>query len=216
MSGGGRGLSSSGARLRSMWWTLFAAVVMLVGATGCTAYVGVQPTATATVTQVVAAPATAVSPPVSQRPTAAAPPSRHAEDGCIDPSIQLPSFVSPDACRGVVTAGSRLKEFTTPSGNISCDMTPGGVTCHARETTMIADMDNPQGDGVCDGYSLEDEARMLCHSDDWDDARTMTLAYGQQAAVSAYVCRAEEVGVTCWSGLTGHGFFLSKGRYASW
>lgn len=150
----------------------------------------------------------------ASEPAATAPQSSP-EAGCVTSGIHLPSFVSGEACRRVEMAPYARKEFKTPSGNISCAMERDSVDCVARETRLTADTYQPEGDGYCVGYRLNDEVALNCGSFPID-IRGVEVQYGQAVNVGQFRCTVEEVGVTCWSGLTGHGFFLSKGRYASW
>ena len=183
-----------------------------------------QPQATVTVTAPVPAepssPDTSASPSVAtDQPTPAVEQTQPAEEtaaGCLNPSIVVPSFVSPEACQAAPAAPSTPKEFVTPSGNISCRMDSIEATCSAVETQMIADLDYRKADGVCDGFYLEDQADVACHSDYPDPVSGPTVGYGQDVAVAQFVCSVEQAGVTCWNGRTGHGFFLSKAKYATW
>lgn len=196
-----------------------AAVIALVGCSFEFNPLG-QPKATVTVT----APAEQRSEPV----VTVAPESSPAEDGpadtpaptdpvegCVDPGIRLPAFVPVEACQGVPMADYAPQTFQTPSGNIMCEMERGQAWCGAIETQMIADTHNPEGDGQCDGYVLSTRAEPACHSLPIDVSGP-TMAYGSRVAVGEHVCTVEDTGVTCWNGATGHGFFLSKAKYASW
>ena len=201
-----------------------AALGALIVLAGCTVQFDPlsRPTVTVTAAEPTGASQAGSNPPSaepSQTPVAAsetAQASTPAAAGCVDPTIKLPGFVSPEACQAVEMAPYAAQDFRTPSGNISCQMENGQVWCAAIETQMIADTHNPEGDGICDGYVLNDTARLACHSIPNEEVDGPTVAYGERVGVGEFACTVEDIGVTCWNGLTGHGFFLSKARYASW
>lgn len=141
-------------------------------------------------------------------------------------SVELPAEVDSRACGPVpddAINGGQGEQFITPSGNIACLMGEEDVMCQALDTVMIEDFDNPEGDGQCDGFWLEASVDYLCHSESplWDGRESdpagwPVLNYGDTVAVFQYVCTSENNGLTCWNGETGHGFFLSRSRYAQW
>lgn len=129
-------------------------------------------------------------------------------------------------CAGIpedAISGYRAEQFITPSGNIACSMQDGSVMCEARETIMIEDFHDPEGDGQCNGFSLTDDASHLCHSEpaiwdgfDIDPATWPELSYGDTVFVYEHVCTSEMTGLTCWNSETGHGFSLSRLGYSYW
>ena len=142
------------------------------------------------------------------------------------PGIALPEGIDPKYCANIpedATDGQRAEHFTTPSGNIACDMQEGTVTCEARETSMIADFHNPEGDGQCNGFVLNQTASHMCHSEPtlWDGFYTDPTGwpeqpYGNPVFVFEKVCEVNESGLICWNSETGHGFLLSRANYAQW
>lgn len=140
--------------------------------------------------------------------------------------IELPEDIDPHACGPIpddANKGGRGERFISPSANIACLMQEDGVMCEARDTTMISDLDNPEGDGRCNGFMLNGGANYLCASVpmfwdglDHDAAEWPTMPYGSTVFVSEHVCSSESSGVTCWNSRTGHGFLLSKSRYTHW
>lgn len=141
--------------------------------------------------------------------------------------IETPENIDPRACGPIpegANNGGRGERFISPSGNIACFMKEDGVICEARDTVMIADFDNQEGDGRCNGFNLASTPSTLCASvpilwDGWDYGDPFDwseLSYGETVFVSEYVCSSESSGVTCWNSETGRGFLLSKARYANW
>ncbi|TRY17812.1 hypothetical protein FOJ82_11125 [Tessaracoccus rhinocerotis] len=120
-------------------------------------------------------------------------------------------------------SGGRGERFITPSRNIACLMKEASVTCEAIETAMIPDFQDPEGDGQCNGFRLDNAASVLCHSEpilwdgwDHDPGEWPEMPYGDTVFGYEHVCEVEQSGVSCWNFETGHGFFLSRARYAHW
>lgn len=142
------------------------------------------------------------------------------------PGVELPEGIDSRACGPIpddAINGQRGERFITPSGNIACRMQEGETMCEARDTVMIRDFHNPEGDGWCNGYWLHGAANHLCHSepalwDGWDDNPTdwLQLPYETTVFVFEQVCAVEKSGLTCWNADTGHGFFLSRSHYVDW
>ncbi|MFT3889362.1 MAG: hypothetical protein QM713_14535 [Arachnia sp.] len=161
--------------------------------------------------------------------TVAEPPPAECPEG-----IVLPKGVDPRACGGIpddavesglfweTQDGQPSGLWRAPSGNITCQFTADEVDCGAAESVMKEKTTVPRADGWCSGYALrEGKPKMICGSELmlWDLADRFpakTLEYGESVYIGNRVCAIKKAGLTCWNATTGHGFFLSRSRYASW
>ena len=222
------------------------AVLGVLVSTGCTIQISSGPTLDESATPPVTnSPETTRTPgipagvpteeTVNSRPTQVSEPAYSPESNDVQatdktrlcpPDISLPEGIDPRYCGNIpedATDGQRAEHFTTPSGNIACDMQEESVTCEARETSMIADFHNPEGDGQCNGFVLDQTAAHMCHSEPilWDGFYSDPTGwpeqpYGNPVFVFEKVCEVDESGLICWNSETGHGFFLSRTSYAHW
>jgi hypothetical protein len=112
-----------------------------------------------------------------------------------------------------------LTTFRTPSSNIGCVLLGGIARCDIRQRswsppprpaacTTIVDF----GQGLALGRS--GAARFVCAGDTALDPRAAVLAYGNTSRVGPYSCTSRVSGMTCRNLASGHGYFISRQRYA--
>ena len=112
----------------------------------------------------------------------------------------------------------------SPSGNIGCDLSAHyagcGVLSYRSESTFgqnamgspnwwfdLSSGATPQISGRSEGaFSLDEAFRGAGSS-------PQVVEYGQSVTFGSWVCSSEETGMTCRNTETGHGVFLSSGRY---
>ena len=108
------------------------------------------------------------------------------------------------------------RSFTSPTGNITCQLTRDDAACVIAEHDYPAS-DRPDG---CAGRWLPllevgrsgparlgpCEAGVLAPSGG-------PLAYGTTSVVGRMTCLSRLTGMTCWSGRSGHGFRLARAAY---
>ena len=131
---------------------------------------------------------------------------------------QATSFV-PD---NLVTEKTAM--IVSPSGNIGCDLSAHyagcGVLSYRSDGTYgrdeagspkwwfdLSSGGTPQLAGRSEGAFALDEAFR------GGGSSPQVVEYGQSVTFGSWVCRSEENGMTCRNTETGHGVFLSSGRY---
>ncbi|QGQ21039.1 hypothetical protein GC089_11645 [Cellulomonas sp. JZ18] len=136
-------------------------------------------------------------------------PDAGATDGATATGTAGPTDAATDAAEPV--------SFVLPSGNIGCDMTPGGVECRVGSFTYAA----PQVAG-CEGTTgnvvrLDAQGfAFVCVEDEVPPvaaAGAARLEYGREATVGDWTCASGTDGVTC-TGPGGVGFRLARGDWA--
>lgn len=127
--------------------------------------------------------------------------------------------------------------FTSPSRNIACDVGYGAggyVSCTIEEYSFTAPPSSPEcvaaevawaGQdiavdtdvtvGTCRGDVTMAENAM------WEEEHgggepVRVLQYGDLISQGDIACLSAEDGMTCWNGITGHGFRLSKESQLTW
>ena len=114
--------------------------------------------------------------------------------------------------------------IVSPSGNIGCDLSAhhagcGVLSCRSDGTYGkdeagspkwwfdLSSGGTPQLAGRSEGaFSLDEAFR-------GGGSSPQVVEYGQSVTFGSWVCRSEEIGMTCRNTETGHGVFLSSGRY---
>jgi hypothetical protein len=106
----------------------------------------------------------------------------------------------------------KYKYFHSPSGNIGCALSKGGVRCDIREHSWPtppkpADCDVDYGGGVAVGR--HGPAGYVCAGDTVLNAGG-TLEYGDRISAGSIRCASKTKGMRCVNLDTGDGFFLSR------
>jgi hypothetical protein len=101
--------------------------------------------------------------------------------------------------------------FSTPSGNIGCQVTGKYVRCDIRKrdwkpTPPPRPCELDYGGGIALGAT---HAEFICAGDTALGA-PKTLGYGQTTRRGPFSCDSEPDGITCSHAGNGHGFFLSR------
>ena len=114
--------------------------------------------------------------------------------------------------------------IVSPSGNIGCDLSAHyagcGVLSYRSNGTYgkdeagspkwwfdLSSGGTPQLAGRSEGaFSLDEAFR-------GGGSSPQEVEYGQSVTFGSWVCSSEETGMTCRNTETGHGVFLSSGRY---
>jgi hypothetical protein len=128
----------------------------------------------------------------------------------------------------VLLAIHPLPALKTPSGNISCFVTPGPATLHCslKQAEYATYMENvrcgpPIGlDWV--GFTLpaRTKAQVTCsggilYNPSTQRPRYATVPYGHTWHAGPFDCRSQVTGLGC-SNHTGHGLFISRQTYRLW
>jgi hypothetical protein len=104
--------------------------------------------------------------------------------------------------------------FSTPSKNISCQVSPEFARCDIAEkawkpTAPTEPCELDYGHGI---QLISDGAEFVCAGDTALGARTI-LPYGEEAQRGLIRCTSAAGGVTCSNLESGHGFLISRQRY---
>jgi len=109
-------------------------------------------------------------------------------------------------------AKSKFKFFQSPSHNIGCVISGGGVRCDIRNhqwptppKPSTCDVDYGQGVGV----GRHDKASFVCAGDTTLDPTSPALGYGERIKAKRFRCTSKQKGMRCVNRRNGHGFFLS-------
>lgn len=137
---------------------------------------------------------------------------RSAQGASPAPSSAAPVATS-DAGDGE-PAGERVA-FTSPSGNIVCEMGVDGVVCTIGSFTYAAPP--VSGCSAATGHVLrldDDGAAFVCEDEGIPRIEGATeLAYGGRQTVGGYTCASGTDGVTC-TDASGAGFRLARAQWA--
>lgn len=103
-----------------------------------------------------------------------------------------------------------ITDFSSPTGNINCQLTEEAVTC----TVLEYDFDAPAecGDGVT--FRVEDEAEAQIDCSLGVGSQGEALEYGEVTGNESFACQAHELYFECWSQRTGNGFEIAREYYA--
>lgn len=133
-----------------------------------------------------------------------------------------PTETTPPAAGGVTVVAvpkGFTGGFTTPSGNIACDVSDEFVRCQAAQQPW---KEQPRGADCADTkmewrtrlvLSVERGAALRGECDYPIPAGAAPLAYGTRLDVGRTRCFSETTGLTCWMHGTRHGFFVSRATY---
>ena len=153
----------------------------------------------------------------SEQPAPAEKPAEPAAPADEQPS-QATSFVPGNL------VSEKTAMIVSPSGNIGCDLSAHyagcGVLSYRSNGTYgkdeagspkwwfdLSSGGTPQLAGRSEGaFSLDEAFR-------GGGSSPQVVEYGQSVTFGSWVCRSEENGMTCRNTETGHGVFLSSGRY---
>jgi hypothetical protein len=117
---------------------------------------------------------------------------------------------------------SRIANFTSPSGNIGCNIIVGlpeggnGARCDIKVHTFKIPKPHPAcrlafGDSLEVGTS--GKAGPVCHGDTVFEPGERKLAYGKSETLGRFTCTSATSGMTCKNTKTRHGFFISRAKY---
>lgn len=131
------------------------------------------------------------------------------------PSAPEPAAASTHPATGAVRVVSELTGFTSPTGNIGCYVDGEEARCDVAEHTWAppprpADCDLDYG-GL--GVGATGAASFVCAGDTSLDPSNPPIPYGESIQAGQLRCTSEEVGMTCLSTGSGHGFTVSRTAY---
>ena len=121
-------------------------------------------------------------------------------------------------------AAAALPGFKTPSGNISCVAVARGTVLHCdiRHADYRAALQRRCGQAAgvdWHGFDLPAARRGLVSCAGglaYPGRRSyVALGYGRTWRRGAFTCRSRVTGVTCTT-RSGHGLFISRGRWRAW
>lgn len=106
--------------------------------------------------------------------------------------------------------------FSSPSGNIGCQIEPISVRCDIAERDWEPPPPPPDckldyGQGVT--LTAGSTAELVCAGDTALDASGAALAYGESIGAGLLRCESEQSGMRCTDTETGRGFNLSRESY---
>jgi hypothetical protein len=216
---------------RSLLGTAAAVTLVVAAAAACSdsaskaaSPVPTAPTATVTVTASSSATPTptptltpTLTPTPAPTPTESAPPPvtpTPASDPAAPPATYAEALAHVAAAQDVSNGGAdRVARFTTPSGNIFCDLDLAACELGSGQ------VDDPS---ACPGGMTTRVGRIelqgnqpvaVCNTDTIVQPGAQVLAYGQSVTTRDTQCVSETIGVTCVARGAETGFFLAKGRY---
>lgn len=125
-----------------------------------------------------------------------------------EPSDKATPAPSPSA-----SLSADAKQVASPSGNITCTLTPEGAECAIA--TLAAEPVAADGCEGVTGYVVSLSTSGVstpCVSDKPAKAaaEVPVLAYGDTVAVNNFECESTEAGMTCSNTNTGQGFTLAR------
>ena len=94
--------------------------------------------------------------------------------------------------------------FHTPSNNVRCDGQTSGVQCWVMSTATRSHYPR--------AWLVRPHGQATSFVPNDGPGSGPALQYGSTWSRGALRCRSRVTGLTCWSVLTGHGFFLSRAR----
>ena len=112
-----------------------------------------------------------------------------------------------------------LTSFTSPSGNIGCQIDVDMVRCDIREADWTpppapADCPLDYGQGVwINPYLAAGVAQLVCAGDTAIVDGAEVLGYGDAIVAGAMRCESGEAEIRCRDTDSGHGFALSRQSY---
>ena len=120
--------------------------------------------------------------------------------------------------------GEHEVTFRTPSGNIYCDgwslrasLTDNTVMCAVMSTRVKVTYQCPDvGIGCPDVFTLSALGRVNVDRASYQIGASRILKYGQTLTLGHLRCVSRSAGLTCSSGASGHGFFLSRESLRTW
>jgi hypothetical protein len=106
-------------------------------------------------------------------------------------------------------------DFTVPSGNISCLMTPSYARCDIfthtyKPTKKPASCHSGWGQSLF--VTKSGKGHFLCIGDSIDGS-TRILKYGKSKTFGRFKCTSRKAGMTCTNLKNGHGFKMSQSSY---
>lgn len=124
------------------------------------------------------------------------------EDEETDDDSELQSPIPDDALS--------ITEFSSPTGNISCQLSETDVVCTVAEHTFQTpeECDN----GVSFRVTEDGQAEIDCSTS--VASQSQSLEYGDITGNESFACQAHEMYFECWSQRTGNGFELAREYYA--
>jgi hypothetical protein len=114
---------------------------------------------------------------------------------------------------GRTEVATGLTGFTSPSGNIGCQVDETSARCDIAQHSWQA----PPKPADCtlssgSALSVEDTAGFPCVGDSAMGSPNQ-LAYGDALRVGVFTCTSRETGVQCENSTTKHGFVLARDSY---
>ncbi|MEJ7727426.1 MAG: DUF6636 domain-containing protein [Actinomycetes bacterium] len=121
----------------------------------------------------------------------------------------------PTAPLPVAGAPLTLDHFVSPSGNIACILGAAEVACEMDEHSFaLPPRDCGLEDYVATFRVSRNEPPVVgaCQTDTAFGVDAV-LPYGSTSRNGDLACQSQEVGMTCWSRSSGHGFSIARGDY---
>lgn len=102
-----------------------------------------------------------------------------------------------------------MTEFSSPTGNISCQLTDESLLC------TVIDFEFEAPEECTEGVTVRIEAD---EDPDFDcstavSSQTQNLDYGEVTGNDEFACQAHEMYFDCWSQVTGNGFEIAREYY---
>ncbi|WP_120006873.1 hypothetical protein [Nesterenkonia muleiensis] len=138
-------------------------------------------------------------PAESPEPEESPSPTEEDEDDDDEPELESP--VPDDALS--------ITDFSSPTGNINCQLSEEDVVC----TVLEHDFEAPSecGNGVTFRVGAQGQAEIDCSLS--VGSQGQALEYGEVTGNESFACQAQELYFECWSQLTGNGFEIAREYY---
>lgn len=149
-------------------------------------------------------------PEATPSPTEEAPEPDDAEtEDSATPSEEDHGADTADLLRPAPEDALSMTEFSSPTGNINCQLTDESLAC------TVIDFEFEAPEGCTDGVTVRVEAD---GSPEFDcsaavGSQGQSLDYGEVTGNDEFVCQAHEMYFDCWSQVTGNGFEIAREYY---
>lgn len=148
-----------------------------------------------------------------------APPAATGPSAVTTPAVQAAAKTTPAKAKAKAAAAP-VRQFWSPSGGITCFLSPVAAVCEAADHTW----DLPPKPADCDldwGGMVEvrktGAAAVVCAGDTgFGVPPSRTLAYGDALAAGDFRCTSARAGMTCENRATKHGFTVSRAAYTAY
>lgn len=138
-------------------------------------------------------------PAESPEPEESPAPTEEEEEDDDEPELESPA---PDDALSIT-------DFSSPTGNINCQLSNEDVVC----TVLEHDFEAPSECSAGVTFRLDDEGQAEIDCSLSVSTQGQALGYGEVTGNESFACQAQELYFECWSQLTGNGFEIAREYY---